>query len=306
MAIAALVYLFKLLKNRVEPIDFEQAMALLQTNAWLLVMVFLLMPLNWGMELKKWRYLLVRHQILTYWQSVQSILLGILLSLLTPNRTGELAGRLLHVEKENRWQVFYINLICSFAQLSTTFFCGLLALIYWRTELQQLLQIDSKWILIASAIGLLLLAYIYISSKRLLQLLRFLNHKLQAKAELMRFSLSDRLRLIFFSFLRYVVFALQFDILLMILNPTLAFIDATAMVALIYMLVAIVPTAWISDLPIRTSIAYLILEQFGFSGLSGLMASVLLWLINLLVPALMGLSVLPKVNWLAITKLKKL
>lgn len=266
----------------------------------------MLIPVNWAIELKKWRYLLVRHQFLTYWQSVQSILLGILLSLITPNRTGELGGRLLHVKKENRWQVFYINLICSFAQLSTTFFCGLLALIYWRVELQHILHINSQWILIISIIGLMLLVYIYISSKHLLQLLRFLNLKLRTSAELVHFSLNDRLHIVVFSFLRYLVFVIQFDILLMILNPGLIFIDATAMVALIFILAAIVPTAWISDLPIRTSIAYLVLEQFGFSGLSGLMASVMLWLINLLIPALMGFSVLPKVNWLAITKLKKL
>lgn len=306
LTIAALVYLFKLLKNKVEPIDFEQKITLLQSNVWLFFIVLIFMPLNWTIELKKWRFLLLRHQFMTYWQSVQSLLLGILLSLLTPNRTGELAGRLLHVEKENRWQVFYINLICSFAQLSTTFFCGLLALIYWRMELQQLLQIDSNLILIGSIGGFLLLVYIYISSKRLFRFLSFLNQKLRSKADLISFSLSDRLRLNFFSLMRYGVFVLQFDILLMILNPTLTITDASAMVALIYMLAAIVPTAWISDLPIRTSIAYLVLELFGFSGLSGLMASVLLWLINLLIPALIGLSVLPKVNWLALTKLKKL
>jgi hypothetical protein len=306
LAIAALIYLYKLLKGKVQAVDFEQVIALLITKKWHLIFVLLLMPANWAIELKKWRYLLLRYQFMNYWKSLQSLLLGILLSLLTPNRTGEIGGRLLHVNKENRWQVFYINLICSFAQLSTTFFCGLLAFIYWRDQLQQLLHINSDWILFGSIIGILLLIYSYIFSKRLFQLLGFLNQKLRSKADIIRFSLNERLYLFFFSFLRYVVFAIQFDILLMILNPTLTFADATAMVALIYMMSAIVPTAWISDLPIRTSIAYLILEQLGFSGLSGLVASVLLWLINLLLPALIGFTVLPKVNWLSITKLKSL
>lgn len=304
LAIAALIYLFYLFQQKLEKVELLAAFELLKENGTGLILVVLLMPLNWLIETYKWRYLLLKVQSLSFWKSLQSILLGTLLSLLTPNRTGELAGRLLYVEKSNRWQVFYVNLLCSLSQLSNTFFFGLCAVVYWRLDLQNSLNIDKGWIVILSVFGLLVLSSLYISSNGIWRVIHFFNRKLKADYMINQYPLRERLILFFYSCIRYLVFVAQFVILLMILEKQIEFYDAITIVALIFMLTAVVPTAWISDLPIRTSLAYFALESFGFSGLAGLIASITLWMINLFTPALLGLTILPKLNWLSLTKLK--
>lgn len=304
LAIAATIYLFYLFSQKLEKVELLTAFELLKESSSALILVVLLMPLNWLIETYKWRYLLLKVQPLGLWKSLQSILLGTLLSLLSPNRTGELAGRLLYVEKSNRWQVFYVNLLCSLSQLSNTFFFGLCAIIYWRLDLQNIFKLNQSWIAFLSVLGILVLAFLYTSSNGIWKLLRFFNRKFDRNALILKYSLKDRFILFSYSTLRYFVFALQFVTLLMVLDSAISFFEAFFIVALIYMLTAAIPTAWISDFPIRTSIAYFLLESFGFSGLAGLIASVSLWLINLFVPALVGFSALPKLDWLSIKKLR--
>ena len=75
---------------------------------------------------------------------------------------------------------------------------------------------------------------------------------------------------------------------------------------LLYLFSSIIPTGWISDLAVRSSLAYLIFDYVGLSGELALIASTLLWILNLLLPAIVGLFSLRDINWLnAKTKIKE-
>ena len=102
--------------------------------------------------------------------------------------------------------------------------------------------------------------------------------------------------------MRFLVFSTQFVFLLRILEVEITLMEAYQFVALLYFSAAIIPTAWISDLPVRTSLAYFLLELLGYSGVNALISTFGVWLINLLLPALFGLFVLPKINWLNLRK----
>lgn len=270
-----------------------------------LLVALLLMPINWFIETVKWKSLVDQFQKLSFYKGLQSIFFGVLLSLVTPNRIGELGGRLVYIEKENRLNVFYTNLICSVSQLMITFLAGLIALNFLHSGLTEYFNFNEYWLLGLTLVLVFILFYIYFTSHYLLRLLSFFSAKLKIKGVQLKMKLKgvSRLRLMVMSLLRYIVFCFQFFLLLRIVEPDLSILEAFMAIMLIFFVTAIIPTTWILDLPVRTSIAFIVFENLGYSGLSGLLSSIVLWIINLLVPAFLGLFVIPKVDWLSLKKI---
>jgi hypothetical protein len=98
------------------------------------------------------------------------------------------------------------------------------------------------------------------------------------------------------SFARYVVFSTQYILLLYALGVNIPFYYAYLFISLIYFIMAIIPTIALTELGIRGSVA---IYFFGFYfsplmtgsadlNLGILMASILLWVINLGFPAVAG------------------
>src|SRR3546814_136969 len=59
---------------------------------WLLVITGLLMLVNWGTEVFKWKYLVRKIEWVSLWKSTESLLAGLTLAIFTPNRVGENGG----------------------------------------------------------------------------------------------------------------------------------------------------------------------------------------------------------------------
>jgi hypothetical protein len=66
--------------------------AFIRRGGVLFWVVVLLMPVNWFLELVKWKRLVGRNQDLSYGVALRGLLLGVALSVITPNRLGELGG----------------------------------------------------------------------------------------------------------------------------------------------------------------------------------------------------------------------
>ena len=264
------------------------------------------MPFNWLIETYKWYFLTNRTQFITYYKSLQSILLGVLFSIFSPNRIGELGGRLVFIKKEHLLSVFYSNLMCSVSQLFVTIIVGLSAFFFFNNDLLDYLPIDSILIKFIAVVFILLSLITFFYSNLLMRILLFFSKTVQlvSKQDLQIFSTKTRLQTIGLSMLRYFVFTYQFYLAFSIFDINLTWYIIFAGIALVFFITALIPTAWISDLPVRGSVAYLVFDQLGGYGMEALVSSLILWLINLFFPAIMGLLVLPKVNWLKIKKLK--
>ena len=66
---------------------------------WFLLAVAL-MPLNWFLEIAKWRQLLLQRWNINWSIATKAVLAGVSVSLTTPNRIGEYAGRMLVAPSE--------------------------------------------------------------------------------------------------------------------------------------------------------------------------------------------------------------
>ncbi len=294
-----LVYLFQEKSSQFDLKDILNGVS--QSPAYFLFAIFL-MPVNWFIETHKWRRLVVKLSPISITQSIWTILFGISLSLLTPNRMGELGGRLLHISKGNKLKVLYANTICSVSQLLITLLAAVFIFPFF-TFVELEIRFEFK-VLFSLLISILLL-YIYFSSSLIKKIFSKLNDRFQFSAleNLIRFSAITRLETLLLSALRYLVFLIQFSFLFMLFDSSIPFYDSLLASISIFFVATAIPTAWISDLPVRTSVAFIVLEYMGYSGLAGLISSVILWCINLLIPALVGLVGFKKVNWMSLQNL---
>lgn len=302
----ALYFLFHVFKQRAHEIDLKEGINLIIEKPGLVILALALMPINWIIEIYKWKFAIQKIQGISWSQAMKSVLAGMLLNLFTPNRIGELGGRLLYIEKENRTDALYVNTLCGIAQLLITSLIGLLALFNSYPILRRFWDISYP-LFSAISLGLgLLLIFLFFKSKLLLTILTYFRNKQHRKRPALQVGFYMRLHLFSYSLLRYIIFSFQFYLLVKIFEPELNFWLSSSLMALLFLGTTWVPSGWLSDLPIRGSMGFLLFDAFGYSGFSGLFVAVYLWLINLFIPSVFSVLVLPTINKMLASKLKRL
>ena len=74
-------------------------------DALLFLLTILLMPINWSLETWQWLRLMRYKSPLSFRKAFSCVLAGISVSMFTPNRVGEFAGRLLLLSSNRRSEV---------------------------------------------------------------------------------------------------------------------------------------------------------------------------------------------------------
>ena len=256
---------------------------------YLLVSVVFLMVINWTIEAQKWRYLLLGTERFSLWTSLQSVLTGLAVSVITPNRIGEYMGRILFLRNVHKLQGITVTIVGSFAQLIVTGFLGLIGLIYYINQVKSTQWI--YWLLAGSLVLCIVLGYFYFNLPTFVEKLSTIPFLRKVKTYLLivrRFSASQLLRILFLSFLRYGIYTTQFVLLLKLLWVEVPLLDMVLTIWLIFWAMAIVPTIAIAEIGIRGETALYFLAPLSQNHVGIVTATILLWLINLIIPALFG------------------
>ena len=267
----------------------------LRTANWFyLVVVCALMPLNWLIETLKWQPFLRRYDPVSLSRAFFAVLAGVSFALFTPNRVGEYAGRLLFIRPENHWKSLLVNGVGGVAQYLVLLTGGMLGGLWFA---QKFLNWDQSALLSAAVfvfLGLILLYYIYFNIRhiipiaRRIPLLRRLKPYVRDLVLLEQFRQRDLLLILFWSATRYLIYSTQYVLLLHFFSIQPGFWGAYAGVATIYLLQTIVPLPAIAGLLVRGNLAVFVWAFFGGNELSSLAATFVLWIINLIFPALVG------------------
>lgn len=261
-------------------------------------LVFVLMILNWGLEAKKWQLLASKVQPISYWSAYKAILSGQAFALNTINRSGDFLGRILYLEEGNRLRAVGLSLIGSMSQILITFSIGFISLTVLRFTLldnQALLPgLSVFWLdalLIGLVPGILLFGVLYFNVALFIKWMEQIPfiRKYQffiEKMETMHYK--DLTRILLLSLLRYVVFVVQYVVLLKLFGVAASWQILLCLVSVLFMLMAMIPTIALAELGIRGKLS---LELFGLvtaQQLSILAASAGIWIVNLIVPAMLG------------------
>ena len=259
--------------------------------------VFFLMFINWGLEARKWQLLLAPLEKFSFFKAFKSVLSGCSVTMLTPNRIGEYGGRIVYVQEEHRLGAIPLTILGSISQLSVTVIMGTVGLFVFRYA-----QADAALFKILPAFAANILMYISVISSvvlvsvylrvsiiiSLISRLSFLKKFNKYLQLLNSFNRKQLLRILFLSFLRYMVFILQYLLLLKVMHVDISIFVCFWLLSIFYLVMAMAPTIGFTELPVRAAASVELLQLYS-SNIIGIQAASLgIWLINLAIPAIAG------------------
>lgn len=299
IVVFALYFLYQQLtsKKAIEGFDIAFIKQTILENQSLVVLVFLMMFFNWIVEAIKWKFLIAKIEKVSILTSLRAVFSGITVSVFTPNRIGEYGGRVFCLEKADRMQGVLITVLGSMAQLLTTIFFGSMGILFLNNyipELQELYQEMEYtfplmlFMLLLLNILLLLLFHNISVISNLMDKYGWLS-KYKKYKEVFTFYNTQELAFVFlFSIIRYAIFTTQFFILLNLFGVDISYFDSIILTMVMLFIISIIPTIAISEIGIRGSVSVYLFGLVSANTLGILSATFVLWVINLLLPAIIG------------------
>ncbi len=254
--------------------------------------IILFSPLNWAMEALKWQLLALKIEKTSFGSAFKGVIAGLSLGFVTPHNVGDYAGRIWQMKNDNRFQAIGSILLSHAGQFLVTCLMGLLGwAIYYANGI---LTIDNMNGLLFSLMLLLIICSIIILFVpdflvKLVNMLPFLV-RFENYVKISRsYNSQERLTILVISMLRYLVFSLQFILLINLLKVDLPMPLLFAGITLVFFTKSVVPTFnFLSDLGLREVSALYFLGMLPIAEPKILAASLCLWIINILMPATLG------------------
>jgi len=269
-----------------------------------LFIALILMPLNWFLESKKWQILVSDIQEISNSKAFIGVFCGVTASVFTPNRIGELGGRVVVLSPENRLKGVFATLAGSLSQLTVTILAGILGVVFFSIFFFNHLSLEqqtSAWIIALAAFVLggfaLWLLFNLDIFARWLKIVPFLRKRTDSLNVLQTYSASILQRVLQISTFRYFVFASQFYCLLIAFNLNISVLEAFVGISLTYLVMATLPSITLAELGIRGSLSLFFFGFFSQNELGIVAASSVLWLINLAIPTIIGSFFLLKIKF---------
>ena len=268
-----------------------QNLPLLKKNYFYLFLLFILMFIQWFVEAQKWRFLLCKVQYLKFGQSIKAIFSGLSVSFLTPNRTGEFLGRIIFIPKGNRIKASIITFIGNYSQLLTTITIGLISLFYLPNYFNIDKYLDRNYYYILIFFTLIISNILYFFTNKIYDFASIFSKKNKYLSQIEVFKIYSKKELLIaylYSMFRYIIFIIQYYIAFLIFEVHISLIDFVILKPISILLVTAIPTVSITDAGVRVSSALAIFALVDIST-NIISATILIWLVNLVIPSLIGL-----------------
>ena len=257
--------------------------------------VLLLMVLNWGLESMKWRMLVRGIEPVSFAEAFKATIAGTSIGMITPNRVGEFVGRVLFLAPENRIPASFATAVGSIAQFVITLLLGTVGLI----ALILTAQADGvgpqsvAWIALCAVVAVctLLLYFTPDLLRAVVARLPIVRKWERHAAVLEGFRTRLLLIVLLFSALRYVVFTVQFTIILHVLAGV-GINDSLMAIPVAFLFSTLIPTVMLTELGVRGSVAVALISPQVTYDKGVFLASTTLWLVNIALPALSGSIIL--------------
>ena len=270
--------------------------ALTGSSLPLLLAVLALMPLNWGLEARKWQVLLRKLERMRYSQAFKAILSGVAFSLNTPNRIGEYGGRVLFIPEGKRGQAVSLTIAGSFSQLLVTLFMGSAGLFFMTDRLLSAADGENlriwinvfRMVVLAVACTGLLIYFRMSWIVRGIEMIPGVRKFVRYIAVLEDMDVTILLRVMLLSTLRFLVFVIQYNLMLRVMQVDMGWWEGFWAVCVLFLLLATLPTVALLELGLRWEYSIMLFGLYSANTVGIYAAATGIWLVNLVLPALAG------------------
>jgi hypothetical protein len=254
----------------------------------LFLLAFILVIANWGLEALKWKILVAPLEKISFKSALMSVLSGVTISIFSPNRIGEFAGRIFFLRKADKGQAIVASVFGSFIQMTVTVAAGFIAYYILQNKYYNFFGdgFTEPWVFPVLAATLLLTALlgIFMYKKRNTVFVRIRNYvKVPGLYNRKTVELVAGI-----SVLRYIVFSLQYFLMLQAFGITAGTTILLCLIALTFFVTSVIPTFALSEIAVRGATASFFFGTISNDASGIVMVSLLLWITNLVIPALIG------------------
>ena len=260
-----------------------------------LIAAILLMPINWSIEAIKWGSLVRKYEAISFANSFYAIMSGLTLGIITPARLGEYGGRVLFVEAKNNWKAVITTFVTSISQnlVNLTFgSCCTILFVYINFGINKVLLAGCLFFVFMVSIVAYALYFHLDTLKKFLKKVSipFISKAIGKHAQVLKlFSKKDLVKVSAWSLLRYTVYCIQYVLLLYFFGVEVPFEMLFLGVSTIFLIQSTIPLPPMLNVFARSEIALIIWGMFSANEIAVLSSSFGLWIINLLIPAFLGL-----------------
>ncbi|MEX2598000.1 MAG: hypothetical protein WEC59_13825 [Salibacteraceae bacterium] len=301
VSVAVLAYIYYRLAGANKELSlfefFRTSMAFSWFGASIIVSSLVLMMINWGIEVVKWKRLLDGETNITWKNATKGVLSGVSFGIFSPNRLGEFAGRILALPPDVRLKGTLLSFVNGVAQTMATFSFGALGLVYLLAtfgagSIGALATLLTQLSLII-CLGLALIVYFELG--RLSPKLSKIGFLRKWKDDLGVFAnvpISTLHYLYHLSLLRFVSFIGQYIVLFWLVLENPKWIEITGAATMMLFSSTLLPFLPVPDLLIKEAVAMEYFGLFQFDALKVSLVVFLVWFINVALPAVLGAAVL--------------
>jgi hypothetical protein len=265
------------------------------------------MFINWGLEAVKWQYLMSNIQPVSFGKAYKAIFAGQAFAFNTVNSVGEFLGRMFYLDDGNRLRSISLTMVGSLSQLIVTFIMGIAGLVYMRwfmfsPSVLKPYGLSLFWlqgltvILTAVTIFLLLLYYALSWVITIVEKIPFISKYVYLIQKIEELHAKQLTRILLFSFLRYVVFVVQYLLLLSVFHVNGNMISLAWLVCVKFLVLAVIPSIAMAELGMRGEIGVQLFGLVSNNIVGIIFTTVGIWLINRMLPAVWGALLILRVR----------
>jgi len=276
---------------------YDELLAAIKHRNWSnfiwLAAVIALLPLNLLMEALKWEKVCSYLEKLKISTAIKAIIAGTSAGFVTPNRLGDIIGRMHFLQPENRKSAVSLAAVNSLTQNIAILLPGIPLAILFFMQHQTAIQLQTYIVFLLIMLGLFSVTLITLPKISR----RIKNQQLQSYfSGLTNYATTDMAAITGWSLLRFCVFCIQLFLMLRFFGVELSLTQALTSIPLTYLLVTFTPSFAFSEAVIRGSWAVFVIGQFATNTPGMLMAGVGLWFINVIIPVIIGNILLLKLR----------
>lgn len=220
------------------------------------------------------------------WRKRHSFYAGLVTGMLTPNMIGNFIGRFYYFDRSKRSAIILFTLLCNYTQFLTSLTFGWIAVLVWGGFVV-LPGYKSLFVWLTAGMIVAYLIFFYIDN--FLYRIRPRGYVARFRS-LLRSKRSYRARILGLGFARYLVFTTQFSLVLHAFGEAVT-LESILAIWQVYLLTMLAPSLVLGKLGVKESIALTVLGGIGMNEFAVLFSSLIIWTVNSLSPALMGLIV---------------
>lgn len=266
-----------------------------EKGSWILLSIaLLLMPVNWYLESKKWKTLVNNFQHFSIKQAAYSVLAGVSVAIMTPGRIGEYGGRLIGISQANQPKAILANLISSLSQNIINVGIGLVAALVFMQKFMPLQQGIFLSLMFISSTIIVVMLLIYFRIDLLHGVLAYLPdwkwvQKIRSSvSSFQEMDMASLFSILAISMLRYATYLSQYVLLIIFFGVSDDIIASILGVSTIFFLQSNLPLPPALSVLARGEMAIFLWSVFTSNILGIIAASFSLWIINLVIPAILG------------------